>query len=52
MLFVCPIINLPYNRPVESRTNITVLYLTVSEESSYSSDNTEPEDDCRGCQLQ
>lgn len=25
---------------------------TVSEESSYSSDNTEPEDDCRGCQLQ
>ncbi|XP_054892111.1 GTPase IMAP family member 8 [Poeciliopsis prolifica] len=24
----------------------------LSEESSYSSDNTEPEDDCRGCQLQ
>lgn len=33
-------------------SNITVLHLTVSEESSYSSDNTEPEDDCRGCQLQ
>lgn len=33
-------------------SDITVLYLTVSEESSYSSDNTEPEDDCRGCQLQ
>lgn len=32
--------------------NPTVLHLTVSEESSYSSDNTEPEDDCRGCQLQ
>lgn len=31
---------------------VTVLPLTVSEESSYSSDNTEPEDDCRGCQLQ
>lgn len=29
-----------------------MLHLTVSEESSYSSDNTEPEDDCRGCQLQ
>uniref|UniRef100_A0A669DFU7 AIG1-type G domain-containing protein n=1 Tax=Oreochromis niloticus TaxID=8128 RepID=A0A669DFU7_ORENI len=26
--------------------------LLVLEESSYSSDNTEPEDDCRGCQLQ
>ncbi|RVE69245.1 hypothetical protein OJAV_G00075860 [Oryzias javanicus] len=24
----------------------------LSEESSYSSDNTEPEDDCRGCMLQ
>lgn len=24
----------------------------LSEESSYSSDNTEPEDDCRGCQVQ
>lgn len=33
-------------------TNQMMLHLTVSEESSYSSDNTEPEDDCRGCQLQ
>jgi len=33
-------------------SNIPVLRSTVSEESSYSSDNTEPEDDCRGCQLQ
>lgn len=33
-------------------TNKMMLHLTVSEESSYSSDNTEPEDDCRGCQLQ
>lgn len=33
-------------------TNKIMLHLTVSEESSYSSDNTEPEDDCRGCQLQ
>lgn len=32
--------------------NTALLRLTVSEESSYSSDNTEPEDDCRGCQLQ
>lgn len=30
----------------------SALLSTVSEESSYSSDNTEPEDDCRGCQLQ
>lgn len=33
-------------------SNMTLFPLIVSEESSYSSDNTEPEDDCRGCQLQ
>lgn len=37
---------------VTVNTDIVVFHLPVSEESSYSSDNTEPEDDCRGCQLQ